>query len=320
MSSKIRIGVVVPVFRCSEQIVDVLSRMGKEVHSIYVVDDACPENSGKLVSASCSDSRIKVIYHLKNRGVGGAVKTGYRSAVADGCDGIVKVDGDGQLPPEMIPSLVEPIENGRADYSKGNRFHYPGALKGMPLTRVIGNSILSLVAKFSTGYYDIFDPTNGFTAVSRHALEKMKIDSAAERFYFETSMLFELNAVDAVVEDVPMESCYGEESSNLTISRSIFTFGWYNFVYSLRRVWYRYFVRGFGPASVFLLVGIFLMTVGLALGTYFWVQSSLMNEPTTSGSVMLAALPMIMGYQSLMSFIQYDIGAVPRKAISKFLA
>src|SRR5215208_5561111 len=159
------VAVVIPAFRVSRQVLGVISQIGEEVHRIYVVDDACPEGSGDLVQAQCPDPRVKVLRHQVNGGVGAAVITGYRAAVQDGADIIVKVDGDGQMDPALLHDFVAPIAAGQADYTKGNRFFNLEGLERMPRTRLIGNGILSFMNKVSSGYWDIFDPTNGYTAV-----------------------------------------------------------------------------------------------------------------------------------------------------------
>ena len=156
-----RVAVVIPCFRVSRQILDVLGRIGPEVSRVIVVDDACPEHSGDLVERECRDPRVTVVRHGENRGVGGALVTGYRAALAEGADIVVKVDGDGQMEPTFIPTMIRPIVAGRADYAKGNRFYDLELLRAMPRVRLLGNAMLSLVNKIASGYWDVMDPTNG---------------------------------------------------------------------------------------------------------------------------------------------------------------
>lgn len=160
-----RIAVVIPSYRVSGQIIAVIESMPDLVWRIYVVDDACPDNSGRLVESTISIGRVRVIYHEQNKGVGGAVITGYQAAIGDGADIIVKVDGDGQMDPDLIPAFVAPIISGDADYTKGNRFFNLEKIREMPKMRLFGNAALSFMTKFSSGYWDLFDPTNGFTAI-----------------------------------------------------------------------------------------------------------------------------------------------------------
>lgn len=201
---EIHIAVVIPCYRVQETILGVIAGIGDEVSRIYCIDDACPERSGDHVTANCRDPRVIVLRHSENRGVGGAVITGYRRALADGMDIIVKIDGDGQMDPSQLPSIVAPLLLGEADYVKGNRFYAPEGLKGMPPLRLVGNASLSFMTKLSTGYWMIFDPTNGYTAIHGSILTRLPLDKIAERYFFESDLLFRLNILDAVVVDLPM--------------------------------------------------------------------------------------------------------------------
>ncbi|HUJ76958.1 MAG TPA: glycosyltransferase family 2 protein, partial [bacterium] len=152
-----QVAIVIPCYRVRGQILDVLSRIGPECQAIYVVDDCCPEQSGRWVQQQCHDPRVQVLFHESNQGVGGAVITGYRRAIAAGDTVIVKVDGDGQMDPRLVPAFVAPILRGHADYTKGNRFFRIQDVKQMPFVRLIGNAGLSFLTKLSSGYWNLFD-------------------------------------------------------------------------------------------------------------------------------------------------------------------
>ena len=223
-----KVSVVIPAYRVSQQILSVVSSIGSEVAQIIVVDDCCPEKSGDLVKNNSSDGRVKVVFHEKNLGVGAAMITGYQIAIASGAEIIVKVDGDGQMNGSLIASLLDPILKGRADYAKGNRFFDIEALKNMPKIRILGNLVLSFFAKISTGYWQIFDPNNGFTAVHISALKRIPLYKVSKRYFFESDMLFRLSIIRAVVWDVPMDAKYGDEKSNLSgrvrVSERVYVF------------------------------------------------------------------------------------------------
>jgi dolichol-phosphate mannosyltransferase len=312
------IGVVIPCYKVREHILDVISRIGPEVQLIYVVDDACPENSGKFVNESCNDPRVQVLFHHQNSGVGGAVKTGYMKALMDGAEIIVKIDGDGQMDPKLIPAFVRPILKGEADYVKGNRFFELSSLSQMPKVRVLGNSIISLVNKFVNGYWNIMDPTNGFTAIHRSALKMLELDKIANTYFFESDMLFRLGIIRAVVHDIPMKAIYGKEKSNLKISRVLFEFPPKYINRYFKRVVYNYFLRDFNVGTIQFLFGILMFAAGITFGIYFWEHSIKFHVPATSGQVMLAALPTILGFQLLLSALQYDIRNIPEKPLSRF--
>jgi dolichol-phosphate mannosyltransferase len=313
------LAVVIPCYRVKQHILQVVAGIGPEVSVIYVVDDACPEGSGGLVLAECRDSRVRVLIHEVNMGVGGATITGYRQAFRDGADVIVKIDGDGQMDPRNIPILVSPIVNGIADYTKGNRFYYLEGIQQMPLVRLFGNAALSFIAKFSTGYWDIFDPTNGFTAVHAKVVERLPLEKIDKRYFFESDVLFRLNIIRAVVVDVPLPAKYAEERSSLNVFRSIPEFALKHMRNSLKRIFYNYFLRDFSVMSVELLLGFIALLLGVSFGSAAWIKSANTGIVATSGTVMLAALPTIVGIQLLLSFLSADVGSIPKIPLHKRL-
>ena len=171
-----------------------------------------PSTPANGSARECRDARVRVLRHARvNRGVGGATITGYRAALADGADIVVKLDGDGQMDAREIPRLVAPIVQGHADYAKGNRFHELDYLRTMPRVRLFGNSLLSLVNKVASGYWNVMDPTNGFTAIHRERCSQLPLDKIDRGYFFESDMLFRLYTIRAVVRDVPMPARYGGE-------------------------------------------------------------------------------------------------------------
>src|SRR6266542_5528829 len=204
-----RVAVVIPCYRVVPAILEVLRGIGTEAHRIYCVDDACPEGSGRFIEEHCKDTRVKVVRHENNRGVGGASVTGFRLALQDGANIVVKLDGDGQMDPSLLPRFLRPILLGRADYCKGNRFFSLESVQSMPPLRLLGNALLSFVTKLSSGYWNTFDPTNGYIAVHARVLAEIPLEKIHCRYFFESDMLFRLNTIGAVVEDVPMKAKYG---------------------------------------------------------------------------------------------------------------
>jgi dolichol-phosphate mannosyltransferase len=309
------VAVVIPAFRVSRQILGVIRRIGDQVHRVYVIDDACPEGSGDLVRSQCRDPRVTVLQHEVNGGVGAAVMTGYRAALEAGAEIIVKVDGDGQMDPALLDDFVAPIAAGQADYTKGNRFFNLEGLEQMPRTRLIGNAVLSFMNKVSSGYWDIFDPTNGYTAVHSDILRWLPLAKIDRGYLFETDMLFRLNVLRAVVWDVPMQARYGDEVSSMNISRTaskLFVRHIRNFA---KRIFYNYYLRDVSIASIELPLGLLGVVTGTLLGSYHWIRSADLGVATTAGTVMLATLPLLAGLQLLLAFFHYDIAAVPRRAL-----
>jgi len=313
----IRIAVVVPCYKVKDHILRLLSVIGSEVWRIYLVDDACPDGSGRMVEQNCSDQRVKVIFHAENQGVGGAVMTGYRAAIADGAEIIVKLDGDGQMDPALIPDFVAPILEGEADYTKGNRFYDLEKVRAMPSVRLFGNAILSLITKLSSGYWNLFDPTNGYTAIHVGAAKLLPFDKISKRYFFESDMLFRLNTLRAAVVDVPMDARYGEEVSNLRVSKIVGEFLFNHVRNFCKRLFYNYYLRDVSLASLELPLGLLLLGGGAIFGGYHWYLSSFLGEASSAGTVMLAALPTLMGFQLVLAFIGYDISSVPRRPIHR---
>jgi dolichol-phosphate mannosyltransferase len=305
------ISVIIPCYKVSIHICDLISNIGDEVDEIIVIDDCCPENSGKIVEDKCHDPRVRVIFHESNQGVGGAVLTGYKAAIDSGASVIVKLDGDGQMDPALIPAFISPIEKCEADYTKGNRFFEIETVRQMPAARLIGNVGLSFLTKLSSGYWNLFDPTNGYTAINAKVAEHLPMDKINRRFFFESDMLFRLNTMRAVLIDIPMFAEYGLEKSNLSIARELPKFFINNLKNLVKRITYNYFIRNFNYASFELIFGLFLLGFGVSFGGLSWFELAHQGTLASSGTVMLAALPIILGIQLMLGFLNYDMASIP---------
>lgn len=312
-----KIAVVIPTYRVSKQIIKVIEEVPNFVDMIFVIDDACPEGSGALVASKSKDRRVVVLTHPENQGVGGAVVTGYRAALDGGADIVVKIDGDGQMDPTMITDLIQPIVDGNADYTKGNRFDSLVGLREMPGIRVLGNGALSLMSKFSSGYWNVTDPTNGFTAIHRDVLRGMPLDMLSKRFFFESDVLYRLSIMRAVVWDVPMPARYGNEKSNLSVLKALFDFPGKHFVRFHKRLFYNYYLRDMSAASLELPLGVALGWFGFIFGLVKFAESSQTQIAATAGTVMLSAVPVILGFQLVLAFLSYDIASVPKRVKHK---
>ena len=310
------VAVIIPSYKVKDSILAVLSKIGPEVEKIYVVDDACPQGTGNFVKENCNDDRVEVLYNPGNLGVGGAVMTGYKKALADGYRIMVKIDGDGQMEPSLIPRFIDPIQRKEADYVKGNRFYDLEFLRKMPGIRRFGNSMVSFISKMASGYWNIMDPANGFTAISASALKHLPLEKIDRRFFFESDMLFRLNTIRAVVQDLPMHSEYGSEKSNLRISRVLFQFPFKYMNRLTKRIFYNYFLRDFNIGSLELVMAFIFLMFGFIFGGIHWIASLKTLHPATAGTVLLAGLPVILGFQSLLAFLHYDLANIPQKAIT----
>ncbi len=308
-----KISVVIPCFKVKKQILEVLSKITSNVHVIYIVDDACPEKTSDFVLENYNDKRIKIIRHQVNQGVGAALISGYKHAIQDEMDIVVKIDGDGQMDPSLIDEFISPIINGEADYAKGNRFFNLEEILIMPKKRIFGNAILSFMNKISSGYWNVFDPTNGYTAIHSDLIKALPLNKISKRYFFESDMLFRLNTLKAVVVDIPIHANYGSESSNLKVRNILFEFLWKHSKNTFKRIFYNYYLRDLSVASFELPLGAGLLFFGLFFGIKSWIHytSNAMSAP--SGTVMLSAISILMGIQFILAFINFDINSVPKK-------
>lgn len=311
-----RIAVAIPCYKVTQHVLGVIAAIGPEVEAIYAVDDACPDGSGRFIEQNNHDPRVRVLYNPENRGVGGAIVTAYETAIADNMDIVVKVDGDGQMDPTLLLHFVRPISRGQADYTKGNRFYRPESLRGMPPVRLFGNAALSFLTKLSCGYWNLMDPTNGYTAIHTAVLRKLPLEKLERRYFFETDILYHLNTIRAVVHDVPMDSVYADEESNLKVSKVLPEFMRKHISRLAKRYVYLYLLRDFNIGSLYSILGIILCLIGVIFGGVHWIHNIFTDQLTPAGTVMFAALPLIIGVQFLIAFLHYDVSNVPREALS----
>lgn len=309
------IAVVIPCYRVTRHIAGVIAAISPEVDRIYCVDDACPDGSGDMIERDISDPRVTVIRHEVNQGVGGAVMTGYAHAIADGATVMVKIDGDGQMDPALLGSFVSPILRGEADYTKGNRFWDLRQIRQMPMLRRVGNLGLSFMSKASSGYWDVFDPTNGYTAIHADIAARLPVESISKRYFFETDLLFRLNTMRAVVVDVPMDARYADETSGLRIGSIVGEFALKHLRNLVKRIAYNYFLRDLPAASLELIAGLALGTFGVVFGGWHWWNSAQQGMDTPVGTIMIATVSVISGLQFLLAFLNYDVNSVPRRAL-----
>ena len=311
-----KIAVVIPSYRAEQHILDVLSGIPDFVSIIIVVDDCSPDATAKLVQ-NHKDPRIILVAHKENQGVGGAVLTGYQKALELSAEIIVKMDSDDQMDPAYLPQLLVPILTGKADYTKGNRFIHLKELSAMPILRRIGNAGLSFLTKGASGYWNIFDPTNGYTAIHAAIIPMLDISKLHRRFFFESSMLIELGAIRAVVQDVDIPARYQQENSSLSEWKSLFDFPPRLLQGFLWRLFTQYFIRDFGALSALFILGTILSTFGLCFGFYHWYLSSMSSITASTGTVMLAVLPLLVGMQLLLQALIVDIQNAPKEPIYK---
>ena len=235
------------------------------------------------------------------------MKTAFRKALEMGVDVVVKLDGDGQMDPSFIAPLVEALED--ADFAKGNRLFDRQMLRRMPAVRRMGNMGIGFMVKAASGYWNVSDPVNGFFAIRTTTLRQMDMGRVADRYYFESSMLIEMHYAGARISEVPMPAIYGNEKSNLNIGNTLFSFPPRLIAAWMRRIHLSYFVYDFNICSLYLLVGLPSFLFGFIFGLCNWIHYASLNSPSPTGTIMVAVLTFILGFQMLLAAAQYDITA-----------
>lgn len=308
-----QIAVVIPAYKVQQQIESVIKSIPSFITDIIVVNDASPDQTQTIVEKlAANDSRIHLVSHKVNKGVGGAMVSGFKKALERNNDIVVKMDGDGQMNSKYLLDLITPILENKADYTKGNRFYDFVALRQMPAVRRFGNTALGFLTKIATGYWNVFDPTNGYLAIRAEKLKQLRLENIAKTYYFETSMLSNLYLVNARVLDIPLPAVYQDEKSNLSIRKTILEFPPRLFKDFLKRILLRYFLYDFSMVSVYLLIGIPMLLFGLVFGVVKWIDYASKAVAAPAGTVVLPTLCVLLGIQFLISAIHIDIQSVPK--------
>ena len=301
------IAVVVPAYNEELLISNTLSSIPSFVDRIYAINDASVDRTQKIIEEnSLNDSRIIPIRHEKNLGVGSAISSGYRRARDDNMDITVVIDGDNQMDSQLIPSMIDPIVMNRADYTKGNRLLSPEYRRGMRRWRFIGNTILTFLTKFSSGYWNLMDPQNGYTAISRRALERINLETIYPRYGYLNDLLVKLNVFGFRVMNIEMPARYGREKSKIRYGNYICVVSWVllkDFFYRLKM---KYIVLSFHPLVVFYLFGFVLTIAGLLAGTYT-VYNVYFNHGALFVRGVLSLLIFAIGFQFLSFALLFDI-------------
>lgn len=305
-----KVGVILPAYNEAAHIAAVIASVPEFVDRIYVVDDCSTDGTPDVVRA-LGEPRVRFIQRAENGGVGAAMASGYKAALEDDLDIAVKIDADGQMDMRELERLVMPIFRGLADYTKGNRFYLESGTRGMPAHRMFGSVVLSFMTKIASGYWHVYDSQCGFTALRTTFLRMIDVDRIARDYFFENDMLIKLNAFNARVVDVPTSTLYGDETSHVKVSRVLLTFPPRLLGGGVRRTLRKYFITDFGAAGAFLLFGLVLALFGLVFGGYHWWLSVATVRSATTGTVMIAVLPLIVGIQLIVQSIGMEVSNSP---------
>ena len=301
-----RVAAVIPAYNVAPHISGVVSGIPPLVDHIFVVNDASRDETMQVLAA-IDDPRVSVIALDQNQGVGGATVRGFKAALAAGTDIVVKIDGDGQMDPAYLPNLIDPIACGQCHYAKGNRFLDDAALARMPRVRLFGNLVLTFLTKLASGYWHIFDPQNGYLAIDGSMLSRLPLERLSRRYFFENDMLVHLNIARAVVRDVSIPARYGEEESSMRIRTILLTFPPHLIRRFYYRVYQRHVLRDFSVVAIFWFFGLLLLAWAVGFGLVVWGISISSGQPATTGTVMLSALPLILGFQLVLQAILIEV-------------
>jgi glycosyltransferase involved in cell wall biosynthesis len=305
-----KISLVIPAHNEERLIGPTLESVPETIDRIYVIDDASQDSTSEVVGRHAErDPRVVLLRHEVNKGVGAAIITGYLQSSADDFDIAVVVGGDNQMPLEVVEDLIEPVARGEVDYTKGNRFLMPQVgLDGMPWTRFLGNALISISTKMASGFYKIYDVVDGYTAISKRAIDMIDWGKAWKGYGYPMDFLVRLNAYGLRVKDVPRRAIYleGERQSQIkgvdyalrVTPMLVRGFFW--------RLLSKYLVRDFHPLFFFYLFGLILLPVGVLYGGFLIFQQ-FTGEGVTGPRSVVCALMIIMGIQFLLFAMLYDM-------------
>lgn len=311
---KARIAVSIPYYNAARHICDVVSKLPDFIDAVIITDDKSPQPMDKVAIQSSAHPNTQIIFleNPINLGVGGATMSGFRYAIDYNFDIVVKIDSDDQMDARYLPQLLEPLLKGKAEMAKGNRFRDLNALKKMPIVRRLGNLILSFMTKAATGYWNNFDPNNGYLAIQTATLKQVDFSKLSQRYFFETSLIAQLYFVDARIKDIAMPAIYADEKSSMKVWRMPVIFATSLLKVFVKRIAKAYFLYDFNIASMYLFTGLPLFLFGVTYGIYNWVHYSTINVLAPTGTIMLVTLSIILGFQLVLQAIQYDIMNSPK--------
>ena len=300
------LAVVIPAYQAEKTIRKVIHQIPLYVDWIIVTDDASTDSTATAVK-QIPDPRIYVLCHERNTGVGGAMVTGFQKAIELQADLVAKIDADGQMDPEYLDRFARAAVRFQCDYVKANRFAHIEKLPTMPGIRLTGNLLLTFLTKFVSGYWNVFDPQNGYVMITRKMLKRLDLKLLDSSYFFENSMLINLNIMRAKIAEIYLPAQYGSEESSMRLSRILATFPGKLLCGYLYRVYHKYVFRSLSPFALLLFFGIIAVSWGTVWGGMAWWRSYATQIPATTGTVILALLPLLLGWSSLLQALVLDV-------------
>jgi glycosyltransferase involved in cell wall biosynthesis len=299
------ITVVVPAYNEEPLISQTITSMPDFVDRVIVVDDKSTDSTADRVR-EVGDPRVILISHEQNLGVGGSILTGHKKALELGGDIDVVMAGDAQMNPDYLDKLLDPIVEDGYGFTKANRFFNGESFEGMPLHRVFGNVILSFMTKLASGYWQLFDPQNGYTAIGHDSLKRLQLNKIATGYQFENDFLISLSILGVRAKDVPIPAVYGDEISGMRLRAVIPQISSLLFSGFWKRIWFKYVLWSFSPIALLLFTGIFLVIWGIGWGVFDVIYAIGVNSPTPA-SALLSVAPLMTGIYMLIQALVLDI-------------
>lgn len=308
MYKNLSVATIVPCYNEEKLVEKTMSTMPDFVDHIIVVDDSSTDSTWSVIKAYAKKNARVVPVHLdKNEGIGGAYQHGFSTALKKKADLIVTMAGDAQCNPDYISAMIDALLEKNVDYVKANRFFHLEDLKQMPRFRRIGNTVITILTKFSTGYYSIFDSQNGYGVFRRKTLELLPMQTLGKRYDYENTLLIALSIMGAKVADEPVPAIYGDEVSTIPVFKTTvraLKVVWHGF---WKRIYYKYVLYGFHPIALTLFGGLLLLTIGALFGAYIIFERIVHDLSPSTGTVMLCALPLFLGFQLLLTSLIMDV-------------
>lgn len=308
MYRNLHVAAILPCYNEEKLIGKTIETMPDFVDHIIAVDDNSTDNTWKTIQRIARINKKVIPIHLEiNQGIGGAYISGFEKSLSGRADLVFTMAGDAQCNQNYMANMVDTLLDNGLDYVKANRFVHLEELKQMPRFRRVGNTIITILTKFSSGYYSVFDSQNGYGVFTRKALEKLPFEHIGRRYDYENTLLIALSIMGARIRDEPVPAIYGDEVSTIPVFKTTLRALRVVWVGFWKRMYHKYILINFHPIALFLISGIMLSGIGFVFGTYLTFERIISGVSPSTGTVMLSILPIILGFQLLLTAITMDM-------------
>jgi len=314
MYRKMRVAAILPCYNEEKLIAKTINTLPDFVDDIIAVDDKSTDDTWKIIrDLAKKNKKVVPLQNDPNQGIGGSYITGFEYAIKNKIDLVFTMAGDAQCNQDYMSKMADTLLDENLDYVKANRFVHLEELKQMPTFRRVGNTIITILTKFSSGYYSIFDSQNGYGVHKIKTLENLPFEHIGRRYDYENTLLIALAIAGAKVKDEPVPAIYGDEVSTIPVFKTTMRalrVVWLGF---WRRMYYKYVVINFHPIALFLFSGLLLLLFGVGFGVFLIIDRIINSMPPSTGSVMVSVLPIILGFQLILSAITMDMNNEGKK-------